>query len=135
MESYLVKKDYKKFVDISLAFEPNALTGDLNILTNERAISNSIQNLILTIPGEVPFQSDIGSQVTNYLFELLDEGTAGILQQEIERVIRYSEPRVEIVSVVVEAQQDQHAFFVTVKYKIIGYQEIITVTQILEPTR
>ena len=135
MDSYLVGKDYKSFVDISLAFEPNALTGDLNILTNERAISNSIQNLILTIPGEVPFQSDIGSQVTDYLFELLDEGTAGILQQEIERVIRYSEPRVEIVSVLVEVRLDQYAFLVTVNYKIIGHEQIITVTQILEPTR
>lgn len=135
MDSYVVGKRYKNFVDISLSFEPNALTGDLTVLTNERAINNSIQNLVLTVPGEVVFQHDIGSQVSDYLFELADAGTAGIIQQEIIRTIKYNEPRVEVVEVTVEYQDTQHQFFVTVQYKIVGYEDIITVTQFLEPTR
>ena len=135
MKTYQIGNNYKSFVDVSLAFEANALTGDITVLTNERAISNSIQNLILTINGEVPFENDIGSSVNSYLFEILDIGTAGILQQEIERVIKYNEPRVQIVSVDVQLIEDQYQFDVTVSYKIVGYQDVFVVTQILEATR
>lgn len=135
MKTYQIGNNYKSFVDVSLAFEANALTGDITVLTNERAISNSIQNLILTINGEVPFENDIGSSVISYLFEILDIGTAGILQQEIERVIKYNEPRVQIVSVDVQLIEEQYQFDVTVSYRIVGYQDVFVVTQILESTR
>lgn len=135
MKTYQIGNNYKSFVDVSLAFEANALTGDITVLTNERAISNSIQNLILTINGEVPFENDIGSSVISYLFEILDIGTAGILQQEIERVIKYNEPRVQIVSVDVQLIEEQYQFDVTVSYRIVGYQDVFVVTQILEATR
>ena len=135
MDSYNISRNYKNFVDISLAFQPNVLTGDLTVIKNERAINNSIQNLILTIPGEVVFQHDIGSEVTNFLFELPDVGTAGIIQQEIIRTIEYNEPRVELIEVIVDISPDQNGFVSTVKYKIIGYEQIVTTTQLLEPTR
>ena len=135
MDSYNISRNYKNFVDISLAFQPNVLTGDLTVIKNERAINNSIQNLILTIPGEVVFQHDIGSEVTNFLFELPDVGTAGIIQQEIIRTIEYNEPRVELIEVIVDISPDQNGFVSTVRYKIIGYEQIVTTTQLLEPTR
>ena len=135
MDSYNISRNYKNFVDISLAFQPNVLTGDLTVIKNERAINNSIQNLILTIPGEVVFQHDIGSEVTNFLFELPDVGTAGILQQEIIRTIEYNEPRVELIEVIVDISPDRNGFVSTVRYKIIGYEQIVTTTQLLEPTR
>ena len=135
MDSYNISRNYKNFVDISLAFQPNVLTGDLTVIKNERAINNSIQNLILTIPGEVVFQHDIGSEVTNFLFELPDVGTAGIIQQEIIRTIEYNEPRVELIEVIVDISPDRNGFVSTVRYKIIGYEQIVTTTQLLEPTR
>ena len=135
MDSYNISRNYKNFVDISLAFQPKVLTGDLTVIKNERAINNSIQNLILTIPGEVVFQHDIGSEVTNFLFELPDVGTAGILQQEIIRTIEYNEPRVELIEVIVDISPDRNGFVSTVRYKIIGYEQIVTTTQLLEPTR
>ena len=126
--------------------------------------------------SEVPFNADIGSGVGDYLFEIVDEATAEVLQQEIERVITFSEPRVELVSpmgnqamdnysqfvkgdqfgivnpdfnpldtgnmafvhnapVVVQSQPDQNAFSVTITYKIVGYEQVITFNQLLEPTR
>ena len=123
------------FTDISLAFEPNGVTGDLTILKNERSINNSIRNLIMIAPTEVPFRSDVGSFVTKYLFELIDEGTAGLLKLEIERTIKYNEPRVEVENVIVDPRLEDNGFMVSVFYKIVGYDNVFRFEQLLTPTR
>ena len=125
----------KDFIDISLAFEPNPITGDITVLLDERAINNAMRNLIMIAPGEVPFDRDIGSGVREYLFDLIDEGTAGLIHMEIERTIAYAEPRVKIQRLNVDPRPEQNEFMVTLVYKIVGYEETFTVQQILEPTR
>ena len=157
-----ITRESKRFVDVSLAFEANPVTGDLPVLNNERAINNSLKNLMMIAATEVPFNADIGSGVASYLFESVDVATADILEQEIRRVIEFSEPRVELISplnadmnvsptnysgaaiqpfvdkfsaVRVEARPDQNSFMVSITYKIVGYEQIITFSQLLEPTR
>ena len=130
-----LSRKVKKFVDISLSFTPNPLTGDLNTITNERAINNAIKNIVLISPNEVPFNRNMGSTVAYLMFEMCDEATAGMLKQEIQRAIQYNEPRVELQETFVKAEPENYQFVVTVKYKIIGYDEIFTVEQILTPTR
>ncbi|AEC52950.1 T4-like baseplate wedge [Synechococcus phage S-CRM01] len=125
----------KAFVDISLDFTPNPMTGDLVTLKNERSINNSIRNLIYISPPEVPFRADVGSNVRNSLFENIDQGTAGVLSLEIERTIRYNEPRVKLIDVQVDADEDRNSLSVTIKYQIVGYDTIFEVKEILKPTR
>ena len=125
----------KTFVDVSLAFEPNPLTDDITLLLDDRAINNSLKNIILTSPGEVPFDHDLGSSVRDYLFDIVDEGTAGLLNIEIERAINFNEPRVDIVKLVVDPRPDSNEFMVTIIYKIVGYERTFTLKQILGPTR
>ncbi|QIN96637.1 baseplate wedge [Synechococcus phage S-N03] len=135
MANVNVSKKVKKFVDISLAFTPNPVTGDLSVLKDERAINNAIKNIVMTVPGEVPFRWDMGSKVTDYLFDLVDEGTAGLLMLEIRRSIAYNEPRAEVQNVIVEAQPHEHQFAVRVEYKIVGYDQVYTFGHLLRPTR
>lgn len=125
----------KAFVDLSLDFTPNPLNGDLVTLKNERAINNSIRNLIYISPPEVPFRADVGSNVRNSLFELIDQGTEGILALEIERTIQYNEPRVKLLDVVVEAQEEDYQLLVTITYQIVGYDTVFEVKEILKATR
>ena len=68
-----LSKKAKEFKDVSLAFSPHPLTADLTIIRNERSINNAIKNLIMYHFGEIPFQNDIGSNVRNYMFEVVDE--------------------------------------------------------------
>ena len=124
----------KAFVDISLAFEPNPVTGDLSLLTNERAINQSIRNLVETIPGEAAFNYNVGSNARDYMFDIMDEGTAGLLRNEIERTIKFNEKRVKVESVVVDAQPDRNQFAVNIRYEIVGYEQQFTVNFILNPT-
>ena len=91
-----LNKSAKEFKDVSLAFTPHPITKDLTIIRNERAISNAIKNLVMYHFGDVPFQNDIGSNVRNYMFEVVDEATAQFIEEEIERVIEEYEPRAVI---------------------------------------
>jgi len=130
----LFKKD-KTYVDASIGFEPNPLTSDLPAVLDQRAIEVSMRNLILTRPGEVPFQPDIGSNIYNLLFDMNDVATADLIEDEIYRTISFNEPRVQLVSVSVESNPEQYYFAATIKYKIIGSETILEVEQILRPTR
>ena len=125
----------KNFVDISLVFEPNPVTNDITVLKDERAINNSIKNLVMIMPTEVPFESDVGSRVRGLLFDVCDEGTGGLIAIEVERTIKYNEPRAEVINVIADPQPDQNNFNLTVTYKIVGYDQVFTVSTILEPTR
>jgi phage baseplate assembly protein W len=86
-------KTAREFKDVSLAFTPHPITKDLTIVRNERSINNAIKNLIMYHFGDIPFQHDIGSDVRNYMFEVVDPATAKFIEDEIERVIKEYEPR------------------------------------------
>ena len=134
MSITLSKKD-KAYVDISLSFEPSARTGDITVLRNDRAINNSLRNIMNIAAGEVVFQHDVGSSVNNYLFDSVDPGTAGIMEIEIRRAIKFNEPRVKLIDVTVEDQSDQHQFMVSINYQIVGSDTTYIVDEILVPTR
>ena len=87
----------KTYVDLSLAFVPSPLNGDITKLTNERAINNSLKNIVMTLVSETPFFRDFGSRTSAYLFDIIDEANAILLGDEIERAILFSEPRVAFV--------------------------------------
>ena len=117
-----VQRVSKPFKDISATFQTNPLNSDLIALKNENAISRSIRNLILTKPGDKPFQPDLGSEVYESLFETLDQITASSIQQQIENTIIKYEPRVDLRDVTVTANIPNNAFDVLIDYEIIGIE-------------
>lgn len=130
----LSKRD-KTYIDISLAWEPNPLNGDITTLRNTRAIDNSIKNIIMTYPLEMPFNDEFGSEVTTLLFDPVDFATAGILELEIKKAVEADEPRVEIEEIKVLPDDDFMQFIVNISYKIVGSEQIFNVRQILTATR
>ena len=78
-----VERVSKTFKDISMSFRANPVSSDLIGLKDENAISRSIRNLVLTAPGERFFNQNLGSRVSQSLFENLDEITASIIKDEI----------------------------------------------------
>ncbi len=131
-----VQRISRSFKDISLSFEPHPVTKDLPILKNENAIRRSVRNIVQTIPTERFFNSLLGSDITQSLFEFIDFGTASVIQRQIEISISNFEPRVENVIIDVDPTPDSNSFNVTVIFDIIG-QEFPTqeYSFILEATR
>ena len=126
----------KAFRDISATFQVNPLNKDLLALRNENAIARSIRNLVLTEPGERPFNPVLGSNVYYLLFENFDSQTAYAIQSQIETTVNNFEPRVDLKEVRVVADPDRYEFNVTINYIIVGAdvppQEL---SFALEPTR
>ena len=131
-----VQRVSKAFKDVSATFQINPLNRDLIQLKNANAIARSIRNLIMTVPGERPFNPVLGSQVTNLLFETLDKLTASTIKSEIENTILNFEPRVNLNQVIVKAQPDNNQFDVEIQYYIVGIDvPLQELTFALEPTR
>ena len=111
----------RSFKDISLSFVKNPATDDVTVLTNERAISRSVRNLITTSKGERFFQPELGSSVADLLFEnMLDVNTLDVLKDEVKVVIEAYEPRVEIEEVIVIPIDGNNAVDIGIIYTIIG---------------
>jgi len=115
-----VERTSKGFKDISASFQINPINNDLIVIKNENAIARSVRNLVLTSPGDKPFQPTIGSRVYDLLFENMDELTASAIRSEIENTINNYEPRVELENVEVTPNYEENAFDVLIRYFIVG---------------
>ena len=131
-----VQRVSKSFKDISATFQINPLNRDLIQLKNTNAIARSIRNLIMTVPGERPFNPVLGSNVTSLLFETLDNLTASTIKSEIINTIENFEPRVKLNEVIVKANAEDNQFDVQIQYYIIGIDvPLQQLSFALEPTR
>ena len=108
------------FKDISMSFQSNPLNNDLIVIKNVNAIARSVRNIVLTTPGEKFFDPDFGSNVSNLLFENVDDITASQIQEEIEFSINNYEPRVKLLNVKVIADNDNASFDTIITYEVIG---------------
>lgn len=108
------------FKDISLSFKVHPITYDLLPLNNESAINRSLRNLILTISGERPFNSLLGTTINRSLFEVLDVRLTSNIESEIRDVITNFEPRVSLRAVNVTPDFDRNGYYVLIDYEVIG---------------
>ena len=131
-----VQRVVQQFKDISASFQINPLNRDLIQLKNANAIARSIRNLIMTVPGERPFNPVLGSQVPNLLFETLDKLTASSIKSEIINTLTNFEARIRLNEVIVKAQPNNNQFDVQIQYYIIGIDvPLQQLSFALEPTR
>tara|TARA_Y100000590_G_scaffold368592_1_gene429344 strand:- start:420 stop:776 length:357 start_codon:yes stop_codon:yes gene_type:complete len=103
-----------------MSFGKNPMTNDLIALKNTNAISRSVRNIVMTYPGEKPFEPQYGSKVSRVLFENLDMISAGIIVDEIKTSIENFESRVELISVEADPNFDENSYDVVIVYDIIG---------------
>ena len=126
----------KAFKDISLSFDPHPVTKDIPILANERAITRSVRNLVETIPTERFFDSNLGTNIRELLFENMSASSVMIIEDMVRNTIRNYEPRVGDIGVEVDAVPDDNSVNVRVLFEIIGLEAPLqSFSFILEPTR
>ena len=108
------------FKDISMTFQANPLNNDLIGLKNENAIARSVRNIVFTLPGEKFFDEDFGSNISQSLFENIDEISAAEIVDEIEQSLINYEPRINLLNVRAFPNFDNNQFDVRIIYEIIG---------------
>jgi len=113
----------RSFKDLSITFAKNPITNDLMVVKDFVAIKKSVENLLTTYPGERFFNPNIGSRITNLLFEPLDFINASLVKSEIEYTINAFEPRVRLIEVIVDENYDDNGYDVEVEFEVVGLPE------------
>jgi phage baseplate assembly protein W len=127
-----VVRDYK---DLDLNFNIHPVKKDLVKSTGERAVINSIKNLVSTNHYEKPFNPSFGSNLRRLLFENADKFTASLIEREITEVIQNFEPRARVRSVIVSPTIDLNGFNVELEFFIVNRTDPLTITFFLERIR
>ena len=131
-----IQRKSRAFKDISLSFTPHPVTKDLPILANERAIVRSVRNLVETIPTERFFDSLLGTDIRDSLFNNFERATVMIIEDQVREVLGNYEPRVANVGVQVNSFPDNNEIEVSVFFEIVGLDAPVqSFSFILEPTR
>jgi len=134
--STFTTKVSRAFKDISLSFSKHPVTNDVTILRNEDAIKRSVINLTRTRINERFFNDLLGTSIGDALFESMDSGLEVALEEEISTLLKNYEPRIELNSVYVIADEDSNALNVQVDYKIVGLPvPSQNIEFLLQPTR
>ena len=135
MSTYTTKVS-RAFKDISLSFKKHPVTKDVTVLRNEDAIKKSVINLTRTRINERFFNDLLGTSVADNLFENMGSGLETALEEEISTLLGNYEPRIELNSVYVIADQDSNELSIQVDYNIVGLPIASqNIELLLQPTR
>jgi len=110
------------FKDISMSFQDNPLTNDLIALKNEKAIAQAVKNLVLTNPGERFYRPNLGTGLSQSLFDIIDNISAAQVASYVENTIKNYEPRVNLTNVTVQPDFELNGFYATIEYTIVGIE-------------
>jgi phage baseplate assembly protein W len=133
------EKQGEFFSDFLNSFAKTPIGEQLGRVTNEKAVNQSLRNLIKTNVGERLYQPFIGSNVNASLFDNNTEYQINNLQFFIETTIRNNEPRVNLVNVLIESSLDfntsetnvpinENEIIITIVYTLINSNQEITLT-------
>jgi len=125
----------RQYSDLDLNFTIHPVKKDINRNLGERAVINSVKNLILTNHYEKPFQPNIGSNIRRLLFENLDNLTGTTIESEIRQTILNFEPRVNLIDVTIRESRDSNEVFVSIEFKIVNTESPLSIDFFLERIR
>lgn len=124
------------YSDFITSFAKTPFGDQLVKVKNEKAINQSLRNLIFTNLGERPFQPLLGSDVLDTLFENTNTEDFHTLQFYIETVIRNYEPRVNLIGVDISmSESDENELIISINYNTINNPEPTTFNLILKRVR
>lgn len=124
-----------RYSDIDFNFTKHPVTKDLVLSYDDQAVIRSLRNLLLTNHYEVPFNSAVGSNILNMLFEPITPLMAHYLKREIEDTIKNFEPRVIVKNVGVVILPDEDFYRVTITFFLVNDTEPRTINFVLERYR
>lgn len=131
----MVQDRSKIFKDLDLDFAPHPVTGDVRKKVGDEAIKRSVRNLVLTNFYERPFRSYIGSNAQKLLFEPMNYLTSTYLKNAIVEVITNFEPRVTLLDVSVNVDEDRNGYNATLRFYVNNVPVPIISTIFLERIR
>lgn len=94
-------------------------TGQIMTSEYEEDIEEAIKIILFTSKGERIMRPDFGSTVLEYVFNLTDDMTIGLLESEVEEAIRTWEPRVKDVKATASVNsRNPEQLYISVSYVV-----------------
>lgn len=128
-------KKTEYYSDIPNSFAQTPFGNELIKITNERSITQSLKNLILTELGERLFQPNIGSDITAMLFQPNYRDYASEIELYVTKTIENNEPRAEVIQVLFPESYDENGVEISIIYRVINNVEPITLNLVLKRVR
>ena len=125
----------RSFKDLDLNFTSHPIKKDVSMHYNERAVINSVKNLVSTNFYERPFQPFLGSNIKALLFELVDSVVAASLERQITETINNHEPRVSVQTITAIPAPDENGYKVVLTFFIVNNPNPVTINFFLERIR
>lgn len=91
---------------------------DIQAIYDVEAIKNSIANCFFTARGQKILNPEFGIDLRRYLFEPVDDFTAEMITDDIQRRLPDLEPRIKVRNISVIADEDNNEFRITLQIDI-----------------
>mgnify|MGYP001196206129 CR=1 FL=1 len=118
----------RSYKDLNFSFKIHPLRKDLVVLKDDNAIKRAILNLFSYRKGEKFFDADFGSGVPDLLFEPFDFVTAGSIKSEIESLLEENEPRVSLIEIAIDLDENNYEYEISIEYLIPETNQVNNVT-------
>lgn len=118
----------RSYKDLNFSFKIHPLRKDLVLLKDDNAIKRAILNLFSYRKGEKFFDADFGSGVPDLLFEPFDFVTAGSIKSEIESLLEENEPRVSLIEIAIDLDENNYEYEISIEYLIPETNQVNNVT-------
>ena len=125
----------RKYVDIDLDFNRNAVTNDIVKIEDVAAVKRSVRNLVQTNFYERPSHPELGCGVRELLFENFTPMTGIFLRRKIEEVLTNYEKRIALEQITVDDDIDNNRLVVNIYFYVQGVPDPVSVTTFLQRLR
>jgi Bacteriophage baseplate protein W len=93
--------------------------GGLALARDEDDVEQAISIILSTAPGERPMRPEFGCGVHDYVFDVVDAGTLGRMEEQIRTALSRWEPRIDVLDI--DFEHDASAdgpLAVTIEYRM-----------------
>ena len=123
------------YADFTTNLDLNPVTSQVQLLTNENAVSQALTSLLLTNVGERFYHPEIGSKLQAGLFEMDDKEAQDFIQMTVTQTIKEQEPRAKVRSVSAKIDPVNGGVYVNVSYSIINIPTVFNTSFFVKRAR
>lgn len=114
--------DERLYLGTGMKFPPqvNKATGRFVLSSREESVKESIYLILMTQKTERFMRPEYGSNILSYAFADTSETMLALMQQELEQDILNQEPRVDQVTIQMDARSRSGCLMIYIDYRLRG---------------
>lgn len=112
------------YSDLNVRLE-NVASSDTMIITDAKAVLQSLTRLLFTEEGEIPYYRSYGLALKKFIQKPMTEATVNQIYSEVENKVRIFEPRAEIISATCDVNMDLGQIYLVFSARVKTTGEVI----------